>query len=176
MKEKVKRYSNPRFRSLEEEEKYWETHSPLAEGHEGKIQRSSQKRSSFLAVRLTGEELTRLRDIAVKQGVGPSTFARLLLTSAIERQNALPKRITLEQLKDTLEENLPQSVREKAEHISKAISICNPPFLLEISKLATEEWEDFALHFISSILVMAGVQVVTTKDVDQRKPKPELAK
>ncbi len=104
----------PEFRSLEEERGYWETRGPLAEGHKGRINkpRGGQKRSSFLAVRLTGEGLTRLRDIAAKQGLGPSTFARLILTSAIEREGQSPKYITRDELKEIMECHLPQLVRD----------------------------------------------------------------
>ena len=94
----------PEFKSLEEEKEYWEARGPLAEGHEGRINkpRPRQKRSSFLAVRLTGEELACLRDLAAKQGLGPSTFARIVLTSAIEQQS-LPNHITVDKLRDILE-------------------------------------------------------------------------
>src|SRR3989304_9780388 len=105
----------PEFKTLEEEREYWEARGPLGEGKKGRVNRPSpgQKRSSFLAVRLTGEELTRLRDIAAKQGLGPSTFARLVLASAIEHESKLPKLITLDELRDAVARNLPQSVREK---------------------------------------------------------------
>lgn len=84
---KSKQYPNPKFSSIEEEDKYWETHSPLDEGFEGEVETSEQKRSSFLSVRMTGDELSQLRDAAVKLGVGPSTYARLILTSAIKSSN-----------------------------------------------------------------------------------------
>jgi hypothetical protein len=76
----------PEFKTLEEEKEYWEARGPLADGHNGTLNKPKpkQKRSSFLAVRLTGEELTRLRDMAARQGLGPSTYARMVLTSAIE--------------------------------------------------------------------------------------------
>jgi hypothetical protein len=84
MKQKDNRI--PEFKTLEEEREYWNARGPLADGHQGIINKptAKQKRSSFLAVRLTGEELTHLRDMAVKQGLGPSTFARIVLKSAIE--------------------------------------------------------------------------------------------
>ncbi|MBA7660932.1 hypothetical protein ES703_68938 [subsurface metagenome] len=79
----------PEFKSLEEEREYWEAHGPLAKGHKGRIHRPkpNQKRSSFLSIRLTGEELTRLRDMAAKLGTGPSTYARQVLKLAIEQEN-----------------------------------------------------------------------------------------
>lgn len=77
----------PEFKSLEEEKAYWEARGPLAEGHKGKINkpRPQQKRSSFLSVRLTGEELTQLRDMASSFGIGPSTYTRQLIRLTIEQ-------------------------------------------------------------------------------------------
>jgi len=83
MTEKKKIYPNPRFETFEEEDKYWATHSPLAEGYAGEAQTERQKRSSFLSVRLTGEELTQLRDLAGRKGLGPSTFIRTLIKDAL---------------------------------------------------------------------------------------------
>ena len=87
MNNKSKQYPNPRFSSIEEEDRYWKTHSPLDEGFEGEVQTTEQKRSSFLSVRMTGDELSQLRDEAAKLGLGPSTYARLVLTHAITGQN-----------------------------------------------------------------------------------------
>lgn len=77
----------PEFQSLDEERAYWEARGPLALGGRGQLNRAkADKRSSFLVVRLTGQELTRLRDIAAEHGLGPSTFARMVLLSVIERR------------------------------------------------------------------------------------------
>ncbi len=84
---KSKQYPNPRFSNIKEEDKYWETHSPLDEGFEGEVETSEQKRSSFLSVRMTGDELSQLREEAGNLGLGPSTYARLVLTHAITGQN-----------------------------------------------------------------------------------------
>jgi predicted DNA binding CopG/RHH family protein len=99
------------FKTLEEEREYWEARGPLADGHKGTLNKpkAKQKRSSFLAVRLTGEELTRLRDMAAKQGVGPSTFARMILTSAIEGRSQ-PDIVTLTEIKKMIEDHLSQKV------------------------------------------------------------------
>ena len=80
-----KKYPTPKFISPEQEEEYWKTHSPLEEGYEGEVQRTKQKRASFLSIRLTGEELTQLRDIAARLGMGPSTYARQVLRIETER-------------------------------------------------------------------------------------------
>ncbi len=158
----------PKFQSLEEEREYWEARGPLAEGHKGRINKPKlrQKLSSFLAVRLTGEELTRLRDAAAKQGLGTSTFARLVLTSAIERRSQLPKRMTLDRLKEALEENMPQPVKDRAEALAKEISIGDPnnPSLLVIDACQTKQLEEFTLLWIAGLLAMVGVQVVTPEN------------
>jgi len=72
-------YPNPKFGSIDEEDKYWSTHNPLNEGFNGEAQKEKQKRSSFLSIRLTGEELAQLRDIATASGIGPSTYVRMLV-------------------------------------------------------------------------------------------------
>lgn len=110
----------PEFKSIEEEREYWEAHGPLAEGHEGKLNKPKprQRRSSFLAVRLTGDELTQLRDIAARQGLGPSTYARILLTSAMERQNQ-PEMVTLTEIKNMMENFLSQSVTEDGQKTAR---------------------------------------------------------
>lgn len=158
----------PEFSSLEEEKEYWEARGPLAEGHKGRINRpkAGPKRSSFLAVRLTGEQLTRLRDIASQYGVGPSTFARLVLTSAIERQSKLSKSITLAQLKDALANNVTPEVKEKSEALANNIAIGDPagPSFLIIDGSQIKQVEEFTLLWLKALLAKLGVQVITPED------------
>jgi hypothetical protein len=94
----------PEFKTLEEEREYWEARGPLAPGNRGRWSKPvpGQKHSSFLAVRMTGEEIKRLRQLAEKQGVGPSTYARILLTKAIEKQSVV-ETVTLSEIKGMLE-------------------------------------------------------------------------
>jgi hypothetical protein len=87
MKEKKKTYPNPKFGSAEEEDKYWAAHSPIDEGYTGKVQVEKQKRSSFLTIRLTGDELTQLRDLAAKKGMGPSTYIRSNIKDLLDGEN-----------------------------------------------------------------------------------------
>lgn len=81
---KKNQYPVPKFSSLEEEDKFWQTHSPLTEGYRGRAQKKQQNRASFLSIRLTGEELAHLREEATKYGLGPSTYARLILLKGME--------------------------------------------------------------------------------------------
>ncbi len=158
----------PEFKSLDEEREYWEARGALAEGHKGRVNKptSGQKRSSFLAIRLTGEELTRLRDIAAEQGLGPSTFARLVLTSVVENRGKLPKRFTLEQLKDYVEENLSPSVKDKAETIFNAGVIGNPtnPNLLLLYPPQIRELEELGWEVFRLLLAKGNVELITPED------------
>jgi predicted DNA binding CopG/RHH family protein len=97
MKEKKKTYPNPRFSSIEEEEKYWATHSPLDKGYAAEMQKEKQKRSSFLTIRLTGDELARLRDVASSKGLGPSTYIRALI-----KENLTPQESAALSLRESL--------------------------------------------------------------------------
>ena len=96
--EKKKDTGIPEFKSLEEEREYWEARGPLAEGHRGTIHRPKpgEKHSSFLAVRMTGEEIDRLREAAARYGVGTSTFARIILRYVIENQSQTPAYVARE--------------------------------------------------------------------------------
>lgn len=103
MEGKKRQYPNPRFTSAEEEEAYWQKHSPLAEGYEGTVQRERQTRSSYLALRMSGEELKQLRDAAQKAGIGPTTLARnLILRGLKEERELLPRIERLEQKVESL--------------------------------------------------------------------------
>jgi len=93
MKVSKKQYPNPGFGTAEEEAAFWREHSPLVEGYEGRVQRKRQKRSSYLALRLSGEELDTLRDAAEKAGVGPTTLARNLILKGLDEESGLLRRI-----------------------------------------------------------------------------------
>lgn len=163
----------PEFGSPEEEREYWEAQGPLAGGRKGRINkpRPGQRRSSFLAVRLTGEELARLRDIAAQQGLGPSTFARLLLTSAISGARISPRVVTVEQFKGMLEQNLPRSVKEKVEGLTKATAIGDPdsPSLLIMDASQMKTAEELFRSLLRALLATVGVQVVTPEDENYEK-------
>ena len=136
----------PEFKSLEEEREYWEAHGPLAKGHKGRIHRPKpdQKRSSFLSIRLTGEELTRLRDMAAKLGTGPSTYARQVLKLAIEQENwpfFLPPSFLFPPLYDSTNERGIKSLDEYIRQAKKAYAT-----YLEAQKEALEE----AKHFLQA--------------------------
>ena len=103
MEEKKERYPNPRFASVQEEEEYWRRHSPLTEDYEGTVQHRRQRRSSHLALRLSGEELKQLRDAAQRAGIGPTTLARNLILRGLETERDLLPRIeALEQKVESL--------------------------------------------------------------------------
>jgi plasmid stability protein len=112
----------PEFRTLQEEREYWEARGSLAEGRRGRVSRPAggARRTSFLAVRLSGKELTELRDAAARHGLGPSTYARLILLAALQRPEELPHRapsaaasggVTLEELQ-AMQQQLKQRVAE----------------------------------------------------------------
>ena len=84
MANRKKEYPVPKFSSLEEEDRYWQSHSPLMEDYEGKVQKRKQNRASFLSIRLTGEEFAQLRERATHYGLGSSTYARQLLIQGVE--------------------------------------------------------------------------------------------
>ena len=81
-------YPNPHFKTAEEEEKYWESHSPLLEGYEARKQRGATTRGSFLSVRMSGKEIELLRQTAARHGIGSTTLARNLILQGLQAQEA----------------------------------------------------------------------------------------
>jgi hypothetical protein len=81
----------PEFSSVEQEKEYWESRGILDQTRTAKINQvpAGTKRASFLNIRLSGAELTQLRDLAAAAGTGPSTYARILIKKILD-QNLKP--------------------------------------------------------------------------------------
>ncbi len=157
----------PQFETEELEAEYWDTHSPLDVAGEPEAQKVRVRvrgtKDRPITIRLDSESRSKLEKLAAEQGLGPSTFARLILTSVIEGTEKLPKRVTLDELKDVLERNLPQSMKDRAESLSKAISIGDPdnPAFLLLDKAQMDEWGELGLQAISTFLAMYRVQIIS---------------
>lgn len=143
----------PEFNSLEEEKKYWEERAK-ASGRWTK--NKPQKRSSFLAVRLTGEEITKLRDAAAKQGTGLSTFARQAVINAIEGN--LKKTISLTQALELLTADISETERKRLTEIYDSIAVpsLSDPILLFWNKKMMDEATAILAR---SILASRGITV-----------------
>ena len=123
-----------------------------------------------MAVRLTDEEITRLRNLAAKQGLGPSTFARIVLASTIERQN-YSRIMTLEQLKNGLETLFAGPMKDKVEDIVGKSGIGNPPLILFVDVSQEKEYEDFLLLFSKALLASVGIKVIVPEKESYQKLK-----
>jgi len=179
MAEKKKIYPNPKLKNREEEDKYWATHSPLDEGYIGEIQKEKQNRSSFITIRLTGGELTQLRDLAAAKGMGPSTFIRTLLKDAIEPESravlALHERERLykslmQGVSDKRKVSGTSTVKEKAE---AQYTVSQDAFcILELSKapIIQQNISDLTtaitLSVFEQIISHACVKLVTSDDIE----------
>jgi len=93
MQDSKENHDSSRFSTAEREDEFWRRHGPLAAGHARDLQHKPQKRSSYLALRLTAEELARLRDAAREAGVGPTTLARNLILQGLTEEKGLLQRI-----------------------------------------------------------------------------------
>jgi len=121
-----KQYPAPKFQNQEEEDKYWQTHSPLAEGYEGKAQYKKQNRASFLSIRLTGEELAHLREAAAFRRLTPSTYARQLIIDGIEapnKQGISPSDISIADLTDEELADILNDVSNVSSQLNRCIRI-----------------------------------------------------
>ena len=77
----------PAFASLEDEARFWDTHSPLGypdewqEAEEVEVRRPLQH---TLAIRLDARTIDKLAAIGRQKGIGPSTLARMWLLERLE--------------------------------------------------------------------------------------------
>jgi predicted DNA binding CopG/RHH family protein len=72
------------FQTLEEEAEYWDTQTILDEINEGTVVGFYQaNKTDTLTIRFSHEDIQRLREEAVEQGVGPSTLARMLVKKGL---------------------------------------------------------------------------------------------
>ncbi len=164
----------PQFETEEQEAEYWDTHSPLDLVAEPKAQKVRVRgaKDRLITIRLDIESRSKLDKLATEQGLGPSTFARLILTSVIQGRGKLPKRITPDELKDMLEKNLPQSIKDRAESLARDASIGspdNPAFLIDNSQVS--EWGELGLQAISILLAMYDVQIVSPEHAKYKEVK-----
>lgn len=164
--------SIPQFETEEQEAEYWDTHSPLDITAEPKTQKIRVRgaKDRPITIRLDSESRLKLNKLAAERGLGPSTFARSILMSAIENRGNLPKSISLDDLRDIVEQNLPQSIKDRAENLAKDVSIGepnNPAFLL-LDRSQRNEWGELGLHVLSTLLAMYGVQVNTPEDTYEK--------
>lgn len=77
------------FTSLEEEADFWDTHSAVDEINEGTVVGFHQaNKTSTITIRFQPEMLKELRSKALKQGVGPTTLARMWIMEKLQTGNA----------------------------------------------------------------------------------------
>ena len=164
----------PQFESEEQEAEYWDSHSPLdLTTVEPKAQKLRVRRVKDrpITLRLDSESRSKLNKLAAKQGLGPSTFARLILTSAIEQGGRLAKRVTVDELRNVLEEITPQSVKDRAALLVKEAAIGEPdnPTFIILDQSQINEWEEFGLHAICTLLARYNIHVITPKHSEYKK-------
>lgn len=174
-KGKVEKELLPQFETEEQEAEYWNSHSPLDLAAEPKAQKVRVRgaKDRPITVRLDSESRSKLDRLAAEQGLGPSSFARLILMSAIEQGGKLPKRITLDELKHMLEEITPRLTKDRADLLVKKATIGDPdnPAFLILNQSQIEEWGELGLQAICALLARYDVQVINQEHAKYKEVK-----
>jgi hypothetical protein len=174
-KGKVKKELIPQFETEEQEAEYWNSHSPLdlvAEPRAQKVRvRGAKDRP--ITVRLDSASRSKLDRLAAEQGLGPSSFARRILMSVVEQGFKLPKHITLDELKNMLEEITPRLIKDRAGLLVKEATIGDPdnPAFLIFNRSQIDEWGELGLQAICALLAMYDVQVITQEHAKYKEVK-----
>ncbi|MGH8069789.1 MAG: CopG family antitoxin [Candidatus Entotheonellia bacterium] len=84
----------PEFASIEEETAFWDTHSTADYEDEFRPVRArfAKRLSTGVTIRLDPETLEKLRVLAYKQGIGPTTLIRMWVLERIHEKEKTPHR------------------------------------------------------------------------------------
>jgi len=77
----------PKFKSLKEERKFWDTHDSTAYHDDFKITKNVvfvRPKKEVISLRLEPKFIRRLRELANKEGLPPTTYARMLIVKSIQ--------------------------------------------------------------------------------------------
>jgi predicted DNA binding CopG/RHH family protein len=77
----------PKFKSLKEERKFWDTHDSTAYHDDFKIIKNVvfvRPKKEVISLRLEPKFIRRLRELADKEGLPPTTYARMLIVKSIQ--------------------------------------------------------------------------------------------
>ena len=77
----------PKFKSLKEERKFWDTHDSTAYHDDFKITKNVvfvRPKKEVISLRLEPKFIRRLRELADKEGLPPTTYARMLIVKGIQ--------------------------------------------------------------------------------------------
>lgn len=87
---KQKKLKIPEFKSIEEEAKFWDTHSPLDFPDEWKEVKVKVKKPlthmHVVSVRLDQDLIEQMKKIASKKHIGMTTLARMLIAEGVEKE------------------------------------------------------------------------------------------
>ena len=166
----------PKFESEEKEAEYWDTHSPLDLAPEPEAQKVRVRgaKDRPITIRLDSQTRRELEKLAAQQGVGPSTLARSILLSAIERRSSSPRQgINLGDLVYLLEPNLTSAIKERASNTAKyrTASDTDSPALLLLDKSQMNKLGELSLKAITILIESYGVQVIAQEHTKYKQVK-----
>ncbi len=102
---KNKKHIIPNFESEEQEAEYWDKHSPLdlvAEPEAQKVRVRGIK-DRPITIRLDSNSRLALEKLATRNGLGPSTFARIVLMSSLKKGEKFAETDSTTESRDTVE-------------------------------------------------------------------------
>jgi predicted DNA binding CopG/RHH family protein len=77
----------PKFKSLKEERKFWDTHDSTAYHDDFKMTKNVvfvRPKKEVISLRLEPKFIRRLRELADKEGLPPTTYARMLIVKSLQ--------------------------------------------------------------------------------------------
>ena len=80
----------PKFKSLKEEREFWDTHDSTDYHDHFKVTKNVvfvRPKKEVISLRLEPKLIRRLRELADKEGLPPTTYARMLIVKGIQARS-----------------------------------------------------------------------------------------
>ncbi len=77
----------PKFRSLKEEREFWDTHDATDYQNGFKVAKNVvfvRPKKEVISLRLEPKTIKRLRELADKEGLAPTAYARMLIVKGVQ--------------------------------------------------------------------------------------------
>lgn len=105
----------PKFNTEEEEAKFWETHSPFDYNFKPEKVKAGVPKDRLITIRLDSESKRKLEQLAAYYNMGPSTFARHIIDTAIRRlSQKSQKSLAVEDALELIQNLMPKDLEDKA--------------------------------------------------------------
>jgi antitoxin component of RelBE/YafQ-DinJ toxin-antitoxin module len=157
----------PDFKTEQEAERYWDTHSVLEHFDESDFERLNIKRAKDhpIAIRLDSKLRSELEEMAEALNIGPSTLARTLIVETIRKWKGTGQPpITLDQASGALTHPLPDELKKQV------VELFQDAKAGDLLLLQASELDRLNKLILQCIFEAAGFKIISDSKAQNHEP------